>query len=144
LCALRTEDLPPALARHRLDPDRALQHRGEGAGEIVGRDAGSPLQLDDSHPDPILPEKRGCRKLRSAPSSRAEGTSQSAFSMNQPGLRKVTGRPISSSDCSINVRWVSRFSYGASAPMVDKQTTLPGHQHSPALKHGSACDVVHG
>src|SRR5260370_12858264 len=59
LRALRTEDLLPALARHRLDPDRALQDRGEGAGQIVGRDAGSPLQLDDSHSDPILPEKRG-------------------------------------------------------------------------------------
>src|SRR3984957_19575861 len=37
---LRTEDLLPALARHRLDPDGALQYRGEGLGEIVGRDAG--------------------------------------------------------------------------------------------------------
>ena len=74
----------------------------------------------------------GCRKLRSTPSSRAEGTSQSAFSMNQPGLRKVTDRPICSSDCSINVRWVSRFSCGASAPMVDKQTTLPGRASAKA------------
>src|SRR5258707_8370019 len=43
--SLRAENLLPTLARHRLDPDGALQHRGEGAGEIVGRDAGSPLQL---------------------------------------------------------------------------------------------------
>src|SRR6267142_514918 len=74
----------------------------------------------------------GCRKLRSTPSSRAEGTSQSAFSMNQPGLRKVTDRPICSSDCSSNVRWVSRFSCGASAPMVDRQTTLPGRASAKA------------
>jgi hypothetical protein len=58
--------------------------------------------------------------------------SQSAFSMNQPGLRKVTGRPISCSDCSISVRWLSRFSCGASAPMVDKQTTLPGRASAKA------------
>src|SRR6266478_6960746 len=31
--------------------------------------------------------------------------------MNQPGLRKVTDRPICTSDCSINVRWVNRFSF---------------------------------
>src|ERR1700731_3717428 len=74
----------------------------------------------------------GCRKVRSTPSSRAEGTSQSAFSMNQPGLRKVTDRPICSSDCYVNVRWVSRFSCGASAPMVDRQTTLPGRASTKA------------
>src|SRR5258706_5689029 len=74
----------------------------------------------------------GCRKLRSTPSSSAEGTSQSAFSMSQPGLRKGRGRPVTSSDCSINVRWVSRFSCGASAPMVDKQTTLPGRASAKA------------
>src|ERR1700716_1010441 len=74
----------------------------------------------------------GCRKLRSTPSSRAEGTSQSAFSMNQPGLRKVTDRTTGSSDCSINGRWVSRFSCGASAPMADKQTTWPGRASAKA------------
>src|ERR1700722_18985872 len=59
LRALRTEDLLPALARHRLDPDRALQHRGEGTGEIVRRYARGPVQFDHPRPDPILPEKRG-------------------------------------------------------------------------------------
>src|ERR1700704_5903816 len=74
----------------------------------------------------------GCRKLRSTPSSRAEGMSQSAFSMNQPGLRKVTDWPVAPSDCPINVRWVSRFSCGASAPIVDQQTTLPGRASAKA------------
>src|SRR5205807_6847963 len=57
--SLRAENLLPALARHGLDPDGALQHRGEGAGEIVRRDACGPLQLDDPRPAPVLPEKRG-------------------------------------------------------------------------------------
>jgi Bacterial regulatory helix-turn-helix protein, lysR family len=35
--SLRAENLLPVLAQHRLDPDGALQHRGEGSGEIVRR-----------------------------------------------------------------------------------------------------------
>src|SRR6202022_1567009 len=68
----------------------------------------------------------GCRKLRSTPSSRAEGTSQSAFSMNQPGLRKVTDRPICFSDCSITDGGAAGCSCGAPRALVDKQTPLPG------------------
>src|ERR1700682_2210818 len=57
--SLRAENLLPALARHRLDPDGALQHRGEGSGEIVRRYACGPLQFDDPRPAPVLAEKRG-------------------------------------------------------------------------------------
>src|ERR1700716_4510699 len=45
--SLRAENLLPALARHHLDPDGALQHRGEGSGETVRRYACGPLQFDD-------------------------------------------------------------------------------------------------
>src|SRR5579859_6406052 len=57
--------------------------------------------------------------------------------MNQPGLRNVTGRPMSLSDCSIRVRWVSRFSCGASAPMVERHTTLPGRASIRAARTAS-------
>ena len=60
------------------------------------------------------------------PSSRAEATSQRAFSMNQAGRRKVTGTPTSTRARSSRVRWVSRFSCGASAPIVERHTTLSG------------------
>jgi hypothetical protein len=109
-------NLLPALAWHSLDSDGALQHRGEGAGEIVRRDACGPS--NSTTWVPLQSSRRsaaarpptscvatignslstGCRKLRSTPSSRAEGTSQTAFSINQPGLRKVTDRPICFSD----------------------------------------------
>ena len=79
----------------------------------------------------------GCRKLCSTPSSRAAATSQAAFSMNQPGLRNVTGRPMSLNPCSIRVRWVSRFSCGASAPMVDRHTTLAGRASISAARTAS-------
>src|SRR5437899_4958027 len=51
---LRAENLLPVLARHRLDPDGALQRRGEGSGEIVRRYACGPLQFDDPRPAPVL------------------------------------------------------------------------------------------
>src|SRR4029077_4548508 len=57
--SLRAENLLPAFPRHRLDPDGAFQHRGEGAGEIVRRYARGPLQLDDPRPAPVLPKERG-------------------------------------------------------------------------------------
>jgi hypothetical protein len=106
LRALRTEHLLPALARHGLDPDRALEHRGEGGARSLGETRAAhsssttriPIQSSRRSAAARRPTScvatignslsAGCRKLGSTPSSRAEGTSQSAFSINQPGLRK--------------------------------------------------------
>jgi hypothetical protein len=56
----------------------------------------------------------------------AEATSHAAFSKNQAGRRKVRGSESADSASSIIVRCDRRLSRVASAPMVDKQSTLRG------------------
>jgi hypothetical protein len=139
--AMRSDAGISGVTGHNLCLDQGFSRR---CGQVVWRHTANAFQLNDAVAFPGSRSRsvatqppsavaiigtglsRGCWKLGITPVSHAGATSQVAFSMNQPGRRKVTAIDIERSDSSIMVRWVNRLDCTACAPTVDRQTTLAG------------------